>query len=407
MAFSGEGAGTEGDPYVITTVAQLQEMNDDLDAYYILGNNINATATSGWNGGEGFIPILVLPTTKFTGSLDGQGYRITGLFINRPTGNYQGLFGYIGTGGVVKNVKLYDVAIIARQFVGGIAGANDGVVSNYCSTGTIYASNQSTGGLIGINGTDSTGSIDDCYSTCSVSGVSSKGGLVGVNNFEGTITNCYSIGRVDATGGYIGGLIGNDDGVTTNSFWDTETSGQETSGGGTGKTTEQMKDVRTYTFLEWSGEGLEAPVWDFRGDPYDDALTEDIWDIGSVLNDGYPYFNIGAISPYAANLDALKKRLLIPITDTNYDEDLTSALKEAARYASIQILNWDAEFSQINIEIDSALFDAILDIAAGIFKRRHMPQDMDQGWWAHGIKKLNDYITATYIKSTIYFPEEE
>jgi hypothetical protein len=51
------GSGTPGDPYMIYDVDDLQDMEDDLDAYYELANDINAGATAGWNGGKGFAPI--------------------------------------------------------------------------------------------------------------------------------------------------------------------------------------------------------------------------------------------------------------------------------------------------------------------------------------------------------------
>lgn len=103
------------------------------------------------------------------------------------------------------------------------------------------------------------------------------------------------------------------------------------------------------------------------------------------------------------SISALKQRLLI--SDITYDEELDDALDEATRYALIHILTYNPEFT-ISEMVDTALFDAVLDIAAGIFKRRHMPQDMDQGWWAQGIKKLENYITATYKVPTVYFSEE-
>jgi len=85
----------------------------------------------------------------------------------------------------------------------------------------------------------------------------------------------------------IGGLIGEDDeGKVEDSFWDIETTGQQHSAGGTGKTTAEMKDVATYTDTET--EGLEEP-WDFVDDPYDDGGDKDIWDIDEETNDGYPY----------------------------------------------------------------------------------------------------------------------
>ncbi|MFO8051072.1 MAG: hypothetical protein R6V01_05165, partial [Thermoplasmatota archaeon] len=92
--FSG-GSGTESDPYQISNVTHLQNMSSDLDAHYILVNDINASATRtwNWNGTDymGFVPIgndtdtetLGFQGTEFTGSLDGRGWNITGLFINR------------------------------------------------------------------------------------------------------------------------------------------------------------------------------------------------------------------------------------------------------------------------------------------------------------------------------------
>jgi hypothetical protein len=73
----------------------------------------------------------------------------------------------------------------------------------------------------------------------------------------------------------------------SNSFWNTQTSGQATSDGGTGKTTENMENVRTYTDTTWS-VGLTTP-WDFVGNPYYDENNEDIWDIHPAVNDGYPF----------------------------------------------------------------------------------------------------------------------
>ena len=92
-AFSGAGSGTEADPYVITTVQQLQEMQDDLDAYYVLGNDIDASGTASWNGGAGFEPVGSYdPNYSFTGTLDGRGHVITGLYIYRPSSNSIALF---------------------------------------------------------------------------------------------------------------------------------------------------------------------------------------------------------------------------------------------------------------------------------------------------------------------------
>lgn len=52
-AFSGMGDGlTEETAFIITTCAQLQEMNGELDSYYKLANDIDCSASAGWNANE-------------------------------------------------------------------------------------------------------------------------------------------------------------------------------------------------------------------------------------------------------------------------------------------------------------------------------------------------------------------
>ena len=91
-AFSGSGSGTVGSPYVITNVTQLQEIENNLTAYYELGNDIDASATSGWNGGLGFDPVGS-SGTPFIGSLDGKGFKVSGLVIVRNADSFIGLIG--------------------------------------------------------------------------------------------------------------------------------------------------------------------------------------------------------------------------------------------------------------------------------------------------------------------------
>ncbi|MFA7377314.1 MAG: hypothetical protein WCZ15_00695, partial [Patescibacteria group bacterium] len=82
-------------------------------------------------------------------------------------------------------------------------------------------------------------------------------------------TNSYSTGSVIGYGDRVGGLVGqNYQSSITNSYWDTETSGQSTSAGGIGLTTAEMKDINNY-----------LPEWDFVN----------IWGTDPAINDGYPY----------------------------------------------------------------------------------------------------------------------
>jgi len=154
------GSGTLLDPYIILTVNDLQDMEDDLTAYYELGADIDASATSGWNAGAGFDPIgSVLLATWFVGHLDGKGYTITDLFINRAT-DAIGLFGQIKLGVTIKDVHIRTCNITGGSFVGALVGY-------------IY---EPTLGII---------TIDTCSSTGSVTGYDYVGGLIGSDDQAG------------------------------------------------------------------------------------------------------------------------------------------------------------------------------------------------------------------------------
>jgi hypothetical protein len=82
-----------------------------------------------------------------------------------------------------------------------------------------------------------------------VTGDGRVGDLVGWN--DGTVTNSYATGRVTGTTN-VGSLVGwGGAHLVTNSFWDTQTSGQTASAGGTGKTTAQMMDITTFSDAGW------------------------------------------------------------------------------------------------------------------------------------------------------------
>jgi hypothetical protein len=147
-----------------------------------------------------------------------------------------------------------------NDFVGGLAGKNEGTVSNSYSIGTV-AGNDFVGDLVGFNG----GTVSNSYASSNVIGSNFVGGLVGKN--EGVVSKCYSTGNVTGDE-HAGGLVGqNVYGVVSNSFWDTQTSGQGSSDGGTGKTTVEMQDITTFTDVGWNitavdpGETVPGCTW--------------------------------------------------------------------------------------------------------------------------------------------------
>jgi len=200
-AFSGEGFGTETDPYIITDVYQLQEMQDDLDAYYVLGNDIDASDTVSWNGGAGFEPVGYYIDEDnffpFTGKFDGQGYTITGVYINRPTTDGVGVFGYIRDGAEVKNVGLVDADVTAHLNSGTLVGSSNGAtVSKSWSSGEIQGSHNyqmRLGGLLGIS-SGANSYVYQCFSSVNViatGGAHQIGGLSGYNG-HGSICLLYT-----------------------------------------------------------------------------------------------------------------------------------------------------------------------------------------------------------------------
>lgn len=205
-----------------TSGTTLQGMNGNLSGHYALGSNIDATATSGWNSGAGFVPIGTFPGMIFTGYFDGLGHTINNLVINRPTIDYVGLFGVAGTGSIVRNVGLVGGSVRGSSQVGGIVGVNHGgSVSNSYATGNVSGTSLTTGyvgGLVGYN----YGTVSNSYATGNVSGSAYVGGLVGLNGGTpgATVSNSYATGNVSMSGSGSGGggLVGQNDFTVSNSY---------------------------------------------------------------------------------------------------------------------------------------------------------------------------------------------
>jgi len=364
------GTGTQVDPYQIATLENLRWLSINnsvvVGTYFIQMNDIDASATQGWNNGEGFVSIGVTDQVPFIGNYDGQGFTIDGLYINRPNTNGQGLFGYI-EGANIANLGVINVDITSNSYTGGLVGRCyfQSYIDNCFSTGSINASNYS-GGLVGESSTIST--IYNCYSSCNINGEQSVGGFVGINvsssfilssfssgnvsatsnniggfagyNTQNTqIVDCYSTGNVTSpgirVGGFaginignsiinkcystglvtcnstlVGGFIGVNSATSTNSFWDIDSSGKATSHGPeTGKTTIEMKQLTTFANASW----------DFEHETLNG--TNDNWDLdySTAINNGYPYLawedgetvTLTNAVPYVANA----------LVDFGFDED--------------------------------------------------------------------------------------
>lgn len=256
------GDGSAENPYVITTLEQLNTVRNDLDAHYRLGADIEAMETAEWNQGDGFEPIGGdAAAAEFTGEFDGAGHVIRGLTIQRPSTDTVGLFGKIGAEGLVKQLGMEEVNILGQSYTGGIAGRIEGTIEHSYTTGSVEGRSGLIGGLAGYAGIQSKvthsfstaavsgagnyiggltgrsdGLISDSYATGSVSGQSYVGGLAGINE-AGEIYRSYAAGDVHASQGQAGGLLGyNLNAMVSNTYAIGSVSGSSAIGGLVGMT---------------------------------------------------------------------------------------------------------------------------------------------------------------------------
>lgn len=228
--------GSETNPYVISAPVHLANLSgivngtqialntivgsdggsvtaDDVVATDITYANCYFVVTANITVSSSFARIAKDNTHYFKGNFNGQNYTISGLNC--------GLFGYV-SGGTFKDLTLLgSVTDGTSNYYGGLIGYGLNItVSNVTSELTISTSSSYVGGLIGFcqNAT-----ITDCTNKGSVRGVNNVGGLVGWTGDESTsghgatISNCTNNGNVNATGDFVGGIVGwNRDTIYTN-----------------------------------------------------------------------------------------------------------------------------------------------------------------------------------------------
>jgi len=335
-----------------------------LSGNYCLTNDIDASATANWNNGEGFIPI-----PGFGGVLDGQGHLIDRLNIHQVSdGSLVGLFAYVRTSGVVRSIGLTNVLVSGGAFGGGagaVAAVNDGLIIQSYATGTVIGGHVA-GGLVG-NNNNYTAAVIQSYSNATVTGTtpdsgSQVGGLVG-ENLAGTISQSYATGPVSGQNySWVGGLVGFNGGIITQSYavgsvsggvtlgglaggccnqgsitqsyWDMQSTGQQTSAGGVGLTTVQLKS------------GL--PI----------GFDPTVWGIEPGINSGYPYL-----------LWSHPGSLPVALTDNNLVIEMAELAIEAYTRSTAKAVsrNWHAITAQelsigpqvpVNYTFDNGVYSA-------------------------------------------------
>ena len=250
-----DGLGTATYPYQISTAAQLKLfrdivngtdvqtpnsgacavlMNDIVlnDGTFDANGNYTTTGLIGTNPEE-WTPIGKYTNDGFnnapyTGTFDGQGHTIKGLYVNLPDVAV-GLFGCLEDA-AVRNLTV-DGYVQGRHIVGGIAGkaraygAAPSTVEN-CRNNCHVVSEYGTGSgsflyVGGIVGSAANTTIADCVNTGVVEAKGSNNyssvaaGIVGSLYENVTVKNCYNTGEINVTGdklraGTAGGIAGSD-----------------------------------------------------------------------------------------------------------------------------------------------------------------------------------------------------
>ena len=273
-----EGSGTEEDPYFIYTPNDIDLMglfSCEWNKYFKLMADIDLSVFSTNN-----LNLIGC----FTGVFDGNGHSISNFTCQYLQDDSIGLFRHVEDPNTeIKDLSLIDPnvqggddvgALVGRLqdgkitgcgikggsvsgqlYVGGLAGYNSyGTISNSYATGDVTGYSR----IGGLEGRNFYGTISNCYATGSVLGTDDYiGGLVGSSSSGGTISNCYATGFVSGID-YVGGLCGQNYSITSNCFWDIETSDMATSAGGTGKTTAEMQTAITFISAGWD---FSTPIW--------------------------------------------------------------------------------------------------------------------------------------------------
>ena len=254
------GSGTEDDPYLLATAADLKAFRDMANAE--ASSKLCATLTADIDlGGEAwtpFEPSSGYVTEAYAGTFDGANHTIKGLSVNSTSSKGAGLFGTV-CGATIKNLKVEgNVSASNSAFVGGIVGrtqtsatidscsfagtvtstkksgssnATAGIVgkvnkgpvtiTNCANTATVNGNGNIAAGILGYGGSNKV-TIENCYNTGAISGRWYASGICGSDTLPASkITNCYNSGTITATNGgsYYAGITANFKGTISNSYY--------------------------------------------------------------------------------------------------------------------------------------------------------------------------------------------
>ncbi|MFG6430115.1 MBG domain-containing protein [Pelomonas parva] len=306
-----------------TTGTDLQGIHGNLSGRYVLGSNIDATATAGWNAGAGFNPIG-LGSGSFTGAFNGLGHSIDGLTISRAGNTEVGLFSRLN-GASVRNVGLSAATVAGAGNIGQLVGyATNSTINRAYASGTVTSGGGlgSVGGLIGalagttvsesftagsltstgggnvggmLGAMEGGGLIDNSYSAMTVNSTNVVGGLVGAmssanTSTDSTVSNSYATGNVTGSLDTVGGLVGYMGGTVSKSY----ATGNVTAPGG------RIGGLVGHNGADISGSYATGAVTSANGGELGGLIGRN--DIGATVDSSYATGNVSSQGNYQGGL---------------------------------------------------------------------------------------------------------
>lgn len=371
----GGGTGTSGDPYLISTNAQLKNL-----AYAV---NMSSTVRTKYFKLTAIIDMAGVKfggigsvSTPFAGYLDGNSKTISNLTISLPYGasaaglfaavaggnyhdltlaspsitaattdNVGSLIGYSTAGTIASNITVTNASITGQDYTGAIWGQytgcfNCGYVGSLTGaavSGSTISGRDFTGGMVGSDISGSTFNLQTSKVTStSVSGRNRVGGIIG-QRVSGTFAKNYAIANVTASASYAGGLIGYwwGNGSVTDSFsrfdgtYGTINAATDYAGGAIGYINNAGNLTRVFAANPVSTSG--AHKGGLIGDASGTAGKDSFWDT--------TVSGIAAGSGYGTGYDSATLQNTNLFASQDYDFSASWTVPVGSAYPSLQ---WDA-----------------------------------------------------------------
>ena len=274
------GSGTQTAPWRIQYPSQLDLLatnvnngNDYKGKYFELANDITYTHSTTWDDAtstENNYTAIGSGEAAFEGTFDGDGHSVSGIRLYRgghdsSADGYQGLFGNVGSYGIIKNLTVNDARITGRYYVGGIAGYAllDCTIENCHATATVAIhavvdGAKSHGGIVGDSGATIIGCTSSATLTLAdgLTECEKYGGIAGYSGY--IVKNCFVIDANVKGSSSVGAIVGTYYGQLENNYYSGCTVNGATAnvGIGSGDVTANEGAVQVYTIT--TGTGISA-----------------------------------------------------------------------------------------------------------------------------------------------------